>query len=254
MVLGQRPLQHRAHPRGRRRGARGHHHDHSVAVPHSCATRRGRRHGGRSGGHGDPARGRDPAVGTTGDARGQRSRALAPGVPGHGHPVVDGRHRAQQRALRRGRRRDSSAQAALVPARRFARSPHHRPQLAHRHRRPARRQVRRNQRRQGAVLRLTSQPVRDGRPQARPPARHDRRVGRDQRSRPRGRSCRSATNQPGSTTIRCSGWTCAAARSTRSSGRPASVPTTRGSTSTSSTARATSVTTAAWSPRRRACT
>ena len=60
-------LQHRAHPGGRRAVPPGDHDDHAVAVPHAGTARGGRRAGGRRGRNGHPARGRDPAIGPSGD-------------------------------------------------------------------------------------------------------------------------------------------------------------------------------------------
>ena len=110
---------------------------------------------------------RDPPLRTSRDAGGGRARSRAPDVPRPRHPVVDGRHRPERRALRRGRdivrraRALSSFQIAGYADRRnidlnaltslgvalvgrLAGDP----------------------RRQGAVLRFAAQPVRARRPQA----------------------------------------------------------------------------------------
>ncbi len=147
---------------------------------------------------------------------------------------VAGVHRP---ALRRGRRHRPRAQGAVAPARRLARAQNSGPQRADRHRREARRPARRDQRRQAAVLRLAAQPVRALRPQDGPAARHHRPLG-DRQGLDVGSRHRIASPRPRSKSHRRSPWTSSAAESGRSSGRPATAPTTRGSKCRCSTARA----------------
>ena len=213
------------------------------------AARRGWGAGRRRVGDGGADRPRDPALGPPGHVGGRRARAGASRVPGSGHPLVDGGGRRARRALRRGGRHRASAPRAVDAARRIARASHLRPQRAHRHRGEAGRPARRHPRRPRPVLRVVAEQVRPRRPQARPAARHHRRVGDGQRHgrrraaaapvRADGRA-RAADARPGS---RQRG------DPDRSSGRPASGPTTPGSTWTSSTARGWSATTVVSSTR-----
>ena len=147
---------------------------------------------------------------------------------------------------------DDIVRARSLPSLQLVGSPERddaRPQCAHRHRREARRPPRRHPRRQGAVLGLAAQSVRAGRPQDGPAARHDRRMGDRERARRRGRPAASLRADQGRGIAAARHGSHAAARSGRSSGRPASGPTTPGSTCRSSIARARSGTTAASSRR-----
>ena len=192
---------------------------------------------------------RDPALGPSGHAGRRRARAGPARLPGPRHPLVDGGGRRARRALRRGGRHRAGAPRAVDAARRIARARHVRPQRAHRHRRAAGRPPRRHPRRPRPVLRVVAEQVRPRRPQARPAARHHRRVGDGQRhgrrdtaaapvrtdGRARAADARPRSHQRGDPD--------------RSSGRPASGPTTPGSTSTCSTPRGWSATTVASSSR-----
>ena len=109
---------------------------------------------------------------------------------------MDARRRAR-RALRRGRRHRPGPQRAVAATA----SAHPTPDDVDLNaltddRRQARRPARRHQRRQGPVLRLAAQRVRARRPQDGPAARHDRRVGREPRSRRRGRAAASLSRRP----------------------------------------------------------
>ena len=177
-VLQRRPCPRvrRQHPGRHRRGDRG-------RVPEPGPARRRWRADGRSVGDGHPARRRDPPLGPPGHDRRRSPRARPAHVPGTGHPALDGRHRHDGRALRRGRRHRSGPPAPVLADRRHAGTDDAGSQRTDVDRGAPRRTVRRDQRRAGAVLRVLAQRVRDGRPQARPLARRHRRVG----DRPRAR-------------------------------------------------------------------
>ena len=83
------------------------------------ATRRRWRPGRRRLGDGHPTRRRDPSIGPAGHARRRRPRAGTAGLPRPRHPALDGRHRHDERALRRGRRHRQAAPAPVVAGRRY---------------------------------------------------------------------------------------------------------------------------------------
>ena len=214
----------------------------------STATRpaRARRRPDRRGvGHRHPAGRRDPPLRPAGHPRRRRPRPGAAHLPGHGHHVVARRRRDPRRALRRGRRRQPGAQPAVVPARRLADPGDDRPQHPPGERRPDRRPPRRRARRHRAALGLAAEPVQARRPQARPAARRDRRVGHGP-----GLDGEVEAPAPARADLRRAE---PAARpparhrrhQDRRSGRPATDPTSPGSTCRCSTTRAASSTTAA---------
>ena len=83
-------------------------------VPQPGPTRRRWRARRRSVGDGHPARRRDPPFGPTGDAGRRRPRARPARLSGSRHPTLDGRHRHDGRALRRGRRHRQGAPAPVA--------------------------------------------------------------------------------------------------------------------------------------------
>ena len=189
---------------------------------------------------------RDPALGPARHAGRRRARPRAADVPGPRHPLVDGGGGRARRALRRGRRHRAGAPRAVDAARRLAGARDVRPQRARRsigvqlvgrlagiNGRP------------GAVLRVAAQQVRAGRPQARPARSTPSTSGRRRPASTTRCRRRTGSRRPRCRARRRSASIWPAARSRPSSGRPASAPTTPGSTSTCSTPRGWSGTTAA---------
>ena len=156
--------------------------------------RRPRGGGFRDGG---PDRGRGPSLGAPGDPRGGGARPHAADLSGEGHPVVDGPDRAPRRALRRGRRHRARPPGSGAPARRNPGAGDPRPQCAHRRgRSPGGPAGGVRGRRQGAVLGLASQQVQPRRSEARPVARHHRRVDRRARTGGGGGAVRAVRADP----------------------------------------------------------
>ena len=140
-----RRLQHPLRPDARRgRARRRSRRSRRTQLPQPGAAPSRRRAGGRRLGHRRPARRRDPALGPPGDARRAASTSAPPGPTGAGTSsggwtapgVLDQRYDEVDDIAPR-------APAALAPARRLARAAHARSQRAERHRRRARRPARR---------------------------------------------------------------------------------------------------------------
>ena len=180
---GDRGLQRRPSPALRHRRSGRHRHGDAGRVPEPGPARRRWRADGRRVGDGHPARRRDPPIGPPGDGGRRRPRARPARLPGPRHPTLDGRHRHDGRALRRGRRHRPGAPAPVDADRRHTGADDARSQRPDVDRGPSRRAIRRDQRRAGAVLGVVAQRVRAGRSQARPVARRDRRVGDRARAR-----------------------------------------------------------------------
>ena len=121
-------------------------------------------------------------------------------------------------------------EAAVAAAGRHARARDARSQRAQRRRRRARRPPGRRARRPRAVLGRAAQSVRAGRSEDGSAARHLRRVGAQPRARRRGRPAGALRADPRAGVVAARVSICGAARSVRSSGRPAFARTTAGST------------------------
>ena len=241
-------------PRARRVGAG------SARLPQPERPARRRGAGGRAVRQRDPDRPGGARLRAAGDARRRRARADAAHLPGPRRAVVDGRDRPVRRQVRRDPRPAPRPGAALDAAHRLPRARHARPQHAHPRRGPARGTAGGRAGRGGAAVGLAAQRLHARRPQAQAAAQGLRRVGGDGRGRADGGAARrragGADRRPHRPPARSS--TCAAARSVRSSGPPASAPTSASSpawaTCRCSTARVGSATTAASSPRAPAST
>ncbi len=193
---------------------------------------------------------RNPPLGPARDALGRRARAAAADLSRPRRAVVDGRLRRLEPALRRDRRPDARAEAAVAAAGRHAGAHDARPQRPQRGRRRDRRPAGRRARRPGALFGRTAQSVRAGRSEDGSAARHVRRLGAQPRDAMPTSARRSASSRPARRPRRDSISTSRAARSVPSSGRPGFARTTAGSTFRSSIAKGTCGTTAASSMRR----
>ena len=145
---------------------------------------------------------------------------------------------------------DDLTRARRLPSPQLVGTPRHdaRPECAHRDRGRAGGPRLGGPRRLGALLRRAPEHVRAGGPEAQPPPGHLRRVGaRPWRRRGGPRRAGALRADARARIVAACGSISAAARSGRSSGRPASARTTAGSTSPSWTRRGTCATTAAWS-------
>ena len=206
---------------------------------------RGRRARRRRVGDRRAARRRDPSLRPARDALGRRARPAAADVSRPRRALVDGRLGRLEPALRRDRRPDARAAAAVAAARRHARARDARSERAQRDRRGAGRPPGGRPRRPRAVLGRTAQSVRARRSQDGAPARHVRRVGARASSRgARSASPRALRADARARVVTSPDRSAAAANSSRSSGPPASVRTTAGCTCRSWTRRDTCATTA----------
>ena len=137
------------------------------------------------------ARRGDPRVGSTGDVVGRRACSDAEDLPRLRHPVLDGGNRAARRTIRRGGRDREGPQGGVAATHRHTGASNPRSQFRHRRRHTTPGSSRRDSRRGGPVLGRTAQPLRAGRPEARPAARRHRRVDRRPRNGRRGRTGRA---------------------------------------------------------------
>ena len=219
-------------------------------LPQSQQSAGRRRAGRRRVGHRRAARRRNPALRPPRHAVGRRTRAAAANVSRPRRAVVDGRLRRLESALRRDRRSDARAPAAVAAARRHARAHDARPQRARA--RPASRSSGVSP---PSATAARSSPAASAISSRWPTSRWiacwtPSTSGRGRTGATPTSPRPSASSRRAPRRHRDSRSTSAAARSGRSSGRPVFVPTTAGSTCPSSMPRDTCSTTAGSSTRR----